>query len=791
MINEESGAARAAVNGNGGIGQPVPRREDRALLSGRGQFIDDLNLPDQLHACFLRSPHAHARIRKIDAGAAMSASGVAAILTGADLAADGAGLLQAPPAPLNRDGSPIRNPAQQAITSEKARHVGDAVAMVLADTPENARAGVDLIDVEYEILSSVTAATDALRPEAPHVWEEFSSNVALDWETGDRAAVEAAFAAARHTVGLDLVNNRIVVAAMEPRGALAEYDPALDRYTLYTPTGGGTQIQMGLANKGLNVSPAAIRVVTPDVGGGFGIKNDIYPEQIAVCWAARRVGRPVKWYPDRADSFMTDRHARDHVMEAALALDENHRFLALRCHTVSNMGGYLTAAAPIIPTGGGTRMLTNVYRIAAVHAETQCVFTNTTPIAAYRGAGKPEFCYMVERLVDAAAQELDMDPAELRRINLVRPEDMPYRTPTGLVYDSGDFQQNMDEALRLAGREDLPDRRAAAAARGKRLGFGFSVYTEPDGFKDGRVGMQFDPGGGLTLTMTGQSNGQGHETTFAQVAASQLGLNLDGIRVVQGDTDRVGIGTGTGGSRTATIAGTAIYLASGKLIEKGRQIAAHLLEASADDIVFEDGKFAVAGTDRMVAITAVAAAAFDQSKMPEGMELGYDASSHYAAKDYSYPCGCHVAEVEIDEDTGVVTVTRYTLVSDFGTVINPMLLQGQLHGGIVQGIGQAVYEDCRYDPETGQLITGSFMDYCLPRATHMPEFKWGRNETTYLTNPLGIKGCGESGPTAALPAVMNAVMDALRDRNTAGLDMPVTPEKVWRVLHGTPDGNRQ
>lgn len=784
MTEETAGTKERA---RGGIGQSVPRREDGALLSGQGQFIDDLNLPGQLHAYFIRSPHAHARIRGIDVAAATAMPGVAAVLTGADLAADGIGVLQAPATPLNRDGTPIHNPPQHAIAVDKARHVGDSVAMVLADSVEAARTAAEHVDVDYKILPSVTTAVDALTPDAPSIWEDLPSNLALDWETGDRRATDAAFDAARHVVRLDLVNNRIVVAALEPRGALAAYDPASGRYTLYTPTGGGTQIQMGLAGKGLDVAPSAIRVVTPDVGGGFGIKNDIYPEQIAVCWAARRLGRPVKWYADRTDSFMADRHARDHVMAASLALDADGRFLAIRCRTVSNMGAYLTAAAPIIPTGGGTRMLTNVYRIATVHAETQCVFTNTTPVAAFRGAGKPEFCYMVERLVDAAARELSLDPAELRRRNLVRPEDMPYSTPTGLVYDSGDFQHNMEDALRLADRDGVPGRRAEAATRGKRLGFGFSVYTEPDGFKDGRVGLQFDPQGGLTLSMTGQSNGQGHETTFAQVAAGELGLPLERIRVVQGDTDRVGYGTGTGGSRTATIAGTAIHLATAKLVEKGRRIAAHLMEASAEDIVFEDGRFAIAGTDRAVDIAAVAAASFDVARVPDGMELGFDATSHYAAKAYSYPCGCHVAEVEIDEETGLVEVVRYALVSDFGTVINPMLLQGQMHGGILQGIGQAVYEECRYDADTAQLLNGSFMDYCLPRATHMPSFSWGRNETACLTNPLGIKGCGESGPTAALPAVMNAVMDALADCDTRGLDMPVTAEKVWRVLR---DGRR-
>jgi len=782
MKGEAVGEGQPAGSGAEGIGASLPRREDLALLTGRAHFIDDIDLPGQLHAYFVRSPHAHARIRAIDGAEAMAVPGVVAVLTGRDLAADGVGLLQAPAAPKGRNGEAIRNPAQLAISADKARHVGDTVAMVLAETPLAAREGAAVVAVDYEGLPSVTAAVDALRPAAPRVWDDLPSNLALDWETGNKAAADAAFAAAAHVARLDLVNNRVIVAAMEPRGATADYDAVQGRYTLYTPTGGGTVIQMELAEKGLKVPAANIRVVTPEVGGGFGIKNYIYPEQVAVCWAAKRLGRPVKWFADRDDSFPTDRHGRDHVMQAALALDGDGRFLAIRCRTVSNMGAYLTASGPVIPTGGGTRMLTNVYRIPIAYAETQCVFTNTTSIAAYRGAGKPEFCYMVERLVDQAARDLGLDPQELRARNLVRPADMPYRTPTGLVYDSGDFAQNMAEALRLADREGFAARAEAARRAGKRRGFGFSVYTEPDGFKDGRVGLQFDPGGHLTLTMTGQTNGQGHATTFAQVAASRLGIPADTIHVVQGDTDRVGYGSGTGGSRTATVAGTAIYHASLKLVEKGRRIAAHLLEASAEDVEFDRGRFRVAGTDRDVTIQQVARAAFDDSKMPPELELGFDASYHFWAKAYSYPCGCHVAEVEIDEETGVVSVARYALVSDFGTVINPMLLEGQLHGGIVQGIGQALYEDCRYDPDSGQLVTGSFMDYCLPRATHVPRFDWGRTETMCTTNPLGIKGCGESGPTASMPAVMNAVMDALRDCDTTGLDMPATPEKVWRVL---------
>lgn len=765
-----------------GIGVSVPRREDAALLTGHGRFIDDIDLAGQLHASFVRSPYGHARIGTVDTQKAAAMPGVVAVLTGADLAADGVGLLQAPASPVGKDGTPIHNPPQSAMTTDKARHVGDTVAMVVAETRDAAQAAAELLDVQWEELPCVTAAIDALDPQSPKVWDDLPSNVAVDWEMGNKAGVEDAFSQASHVTTLELVNNRIVVAALEPRGAIGVHDPAGDRYTIYTPTGGGTAIQSSLAGQGLGVPEASIRVVTPDVGGGFGIKNQAYPEQILVCWAAKRLGRPVKWFADRDDSFLTDRQARDHVMQASLALDADGRFLAIRCRTISNMGAYLNGSGPVIPTGGGTRMLTNVYRIDTVYAETQCMYTNTTPIAAYRGAGKPEFCYMVERLVDAAARETGIDPAELRRRNLIREEDLPYRTPTGLVYDSGDFEENLDAALSRADRDGFAARAAAARASGKRLGFGFSVYTEPDGFKDNRVGMEFDPSGHLTVTTTGQTNGQGHETTFAQVAASQLGVPGDRITIVQGDTDRVGRGSGTGGSRTATVVGAAIYHASLDIVQQGREIAGRLLQASADDIEFDHGMFRVAGTDQAVGIAEVARASYDESVMPDGAGLGLEASYHFVAKAYSYPCGCHVAEVEVDEETGLVDLVRYTLVSDFGTVINPMLLQGQLHGGIAQGIGQIMYEDCLYDGDSGQLLTGSFMDYCIPRATHLPMFDWGQTETFCKTNPLGVKGCGESGPTAALPAVMNAVLDALSDCETTGLDMPVTPEKVWRVM---------
>ena len=774
-----NGATAAQV----GIGRSVVRIEDDALLRGVGQFIDDINMPGQTHAHFLRSPHAHAVITHIDISSAAVAAGVVAVLTGADLDADGIGRLTSAYPVKNKDGSPIKAPVWRAMATDRARYVGDTIAVVLAETRIQAEDAALLIDVDYEELPCVTNPLQSKDTTNTVIWPDFGSNVALDWESGDKATVDATFSRAAHITRLDVVNNRIMVNALEPRGVVARYDSLEDRYTVYTTSQGSNEIRAALS-KSVQVPLEKIRVVTPpDVGGGFGIKNGLYPEQIVAAWAAKRIGRAVKWYPERTDGFLTDYHARDHRMHGELALDADGKFIALRCQTVSNMGAYLTGGAPIIPTAGGTRMLTNVYRIGAVHAETQCVFTNTVPIAAFRGAGKPEFCYIVERLVDAAARELDTDPAELRRANMVAVEDFPYTTAMGLIYDSGEFARNMDEALTLAERASVEDRRADAKARGKLLGFGFSTYTEPDGFKDNRVSMQFDPTGQLTVTLTGHTNGQGHKTTFSQIVADKLGLPFNNITVVQGDTDRIGPGSGSGGSRTTTVAGGAIHYGALEIIDKGKQIAARMMEASTEDIAFESGQFVITGTDRSIDLAAVAVASFNDANVPEDLGLGLEAANHYVARTYSFPCGCHVCEVEIDQDTGMVDVTRYQMVSDFGVVINPMLVEGQLHGGVVQGIGQALNEESVYDSDNGQLITGSGMDYWTPRARELPNFDWAVNETRCETNPLGVKGCGESGPTAALPAVINAVVDALAPFGVTHIDMPATPERIWRAMN--------
>jgi len=767
-----------------GIGVSVPRIEDEALLTGSSRFIDDIDLAGQAHAHFVRSPYAHARINVIDCVDVLDAPGVIAVFTGADMMADGVGEIIGNAPVENRNGDPLFVPPRRAIATNVARYAGETVAVVIAETAAQAADASELLSIEYQELPCVTQTNKALETDAPVIWEGTNSNIALDWETGDRSATDTAFAAAAHVTEIDLINNRIVVGATEPRGCVASFEPLSGRYTVYTPTQGNNPVHMAMAKPGLNVPLSDIHLITPDVGGGFGIKNGIYPEQLVVPWAAKKLGRPVKWYPSRSDAFLTDYHARDHVMHAGMAFNEEGKILAIRCQTTSSMGAYHTGGAAIIPTKGGTRLLTNVYRIDTLYAETQCVFTNNTPTAAFRGAGKPEFCYMVERLIDKGAREMAMDPAELRRRNLVTANEMPYTTAMGLVYDSGDFEANMNQALSLGGQAKLAERKQRAAANGKLLGFGYAVYTEPDGFMDNRVGMTFDSSGIVTVTLTGQTNGQGHATVFSQIVATQLGLPFDNIHIVQGDSDRIGPGSGTGGSRTTTVAGGAIVQSSEEIIDKGKRIAAHMLEASADDIEFENGNFVIAGTDRNIDLVTVAKASFSSANVPDSDGLGLEANAHYVARAYNYPCGCHVAEVEIDQDTGYVQVTRYAMVSDFGTIINPMLLEGQLHGGVSNGLGQALCEEVVYDPGSGQLLTGSFMDYCLPRAIETPNFDWATTETTCMTNPLGVKGCGESGPTASMPAVINAIVDALARFGVAEIDMPATPEKVWRAMQG-------
>ena len=767
-----------------GIGQPVRRVEDRRFITGHGNYVDDLNRPRQAHAFMLRSPHAHARIRAIDSAATLSAPGVLGVFTGDDLARDGIGTIPCVSAVTNRDGSPSVLPPHSAIARDRARHVGDTVAMVVAEGAAAARDAAELIAVDYEPLSAVVDTAHALDPGQPQVWDEAPGNLCFDWEVGDRAAVERAMAGARHRIAFELVNNRIVVNSMEPRGAIGEYDPGEDFYSLWSSTQGSHFIRNLLAESVFKVPENRIRVVTQDVGGGFGMKLFLYPEHILVLWAAKKLGRPVKWTPDRADAFMTDTQGRDNVTRLELALDDELHFLALEVGLIANMGAYLSNFAPEIPTASGAVMHSGVYAIPAIHVGVKGVFTNTTPVDAYRGAGRPEAAYAIERLIDYAARQLGVPPQELRRSNFIKPEAMPYQTALGLNYDSGEFARNMDQALAAADLSGFPARRAAARALGRYRGLGHAVYIEQSGFPpDEFAELRFDPSGALTILMGTQSSGQGHQTAYTQLAAERLGIAPEKIRVLQGDTAAISFGRGTGGSRSMPVGGAALAHAADKLIGKGRRIAAHLFEAAEADVEFADGVFSVTGTDRRLDIEEVARAAFDPARQAPGVEPGFDESGHFTPPQPTFPNGCHVCEVEIEPDTGHIDIVRYLVVDDFGTVINPLLLAGQVQGGVAQGVGQAMLERTVFDPETGQLLTGSLTDYCLARAEDLPAIEFAYNVVPCRTNPLGVKGAGEAGAIGAPPAFVNAVVDALAELGIEHLDMPLTPERLWRAIH--------
>ena len=769
------------------IGARVPRREDPALLTGSGRFIDDIARAHQAYAWIVRSPHAHARIASIDTQDAATARGVIAVYTHHDLETDGVAPLSEPNTVIGRDGEPTVDVPHPLLARDRVMHVGEPVAMVVANTRSGAQEAAEQVVVEFAELDTVIDGRAALDAGAPCLWPSAPGNLALDWEGGGADATDAAFERADHVTRLDIINNRIVIAPMETRGVIAEYEPRDGRYTIWTPSQGVGSLLAPLA-RSLGVAESRIRVITSDVGGAFGIKIPPYPEHVLAAWAARRLARPVKWIAERSESFLCDGQGRDHVTEGELALDAEGRFLAVRARTVSNMGAYSTLAAPTIPTVGGTRCLTGVYRIPAWHARTRVVFTNTVPVHAYRGAGKPEYNHVIERLVDAAARETGRDPAELRRLNVVPPDAMPYPTGTGIEFDCGEFAANMDDALALADRSGFEARRVEARTRGMLRGLGFALFQEPDGYLDNRVTLVFQPSGELSVTLTGQSGGHGHETTFAQVTSDRLGVPFDSVRVHQGDSDLVGPGSGSGGSRTATVASMAVTRAAEAIIERGRRIAAELLEASAQDIDFARGTFTIAGTDRNVPLREVVAASFRSSSVPDSDEIGLQATSHFHAKAYNYPCGCHVCEVEIDPQTGTLALVRYTAVNDHGVVLNPMLLEGQVHGGVAQGVGQALLERTVYDSDSGQLMSGSFMDYALPRADDLPAIDFDTNCIPARTNPLGVKGVGESGCTAACPAVMNAVVDALAPLGITHVDMPATPERIWAACAPARDG---
>ena len=766
-----------------GIGQPVRRVEDRRFLTGHGRYVDDLALPRQAYAFMLRSPHAHARIRAIDTTAATRAPGVLAVLTGADLARDKIGPIPCMSPVTNRDGSPAFLPPRPAIVADRVRHVGDTVAMVVAETLAAARDAAELIAVDYEALPAVVETARALDPGQPAVWDEVPDNLAFDWMVGDGAAVERALANARHRISLELVNSRVVVNSMEPRGAIGLYDPGEDSLTLWSSTQGSHFLRSLLAENIFKVPENRIRVVTRDVGGGFGMKLFLYPEHVLVLWAAKKLGRPIKWTPDRSDAFMTDTQGRDNVTRLELGLDDGLRFVGLAVTNIANMGAYLSNFAPEIPTASGAVMYSGVYAIPAIAVAVKGVYTHTVPVDAYRGAGRPEAAYALERLIDFAARRLNVAPQELRRRNFIRPEAMPYPTPLGLVYDSGDFARNLEDALVAADAAGFAARRAASARRGRYRGIGHAVYIEQSGFPpDEFAELRFEPSGTLTIMMGTQSSGQGHHTAYAQLAAERFGLPLDKIRVQQGDTAAIAFGRGTGGSRSLPVGGASLAAAAEKLIAKGRRIAAHLLEAAEADVAFADGVFRISGTDREIGLEAVVRAAFNPAQLPEGVEPGFADTGHFTPPSPTFPNGCHVCEVEIDPDTGHIDILRYVVVDDFGTVVNPLLLRGQVQGGVAQGVGQAMLEHTIFDPATGQLMTGSLTDYCLPRADDLPPIEFAYNVVPCRTNPLGIKGAGEAGAIGAPPALVNAVVDALAPLGLAHIDMPVTPQRLGQGI---------
>ena len=761
-----------------GIGQPVRRKEDVRLLTGRGTYTDDIDRPGQAHAAILRSPHAHARIVSIDVRKAMAAPGVLAVLTGADADADGLGLL---PVQVDVPGKekPLFCPPRRILQSDRVRFVGDPVAFVVAETREQAMDACELIEIDYDILPSVTETGRALDPDAPVIWDENGSNLCVHWDSGRAEMADAAFARAERVVSVDLVQNRLVGNPMEPRVAVGEWDG--DRWTLTSPTQGVVRVREGLAKIVFRVPLEKVRVISPDVGGGFGLRGKLFPESAMVLWAAKRLGRPVKWRAGRTETFLSDPHGRDHVTHAEMAFDANAKAIGVRIRTTAAMGAYLLDFGPRIPTLAGARINGTVYDIQALNVQVKCVFTNTVSTDAYRGAGRPETAYVLERLLDQGAAAFGIGRDEIRRRNYVKPEQIPYANAAGNVIDSGRFEETQEMALKLADWAGFEARRAEAARRGRKRGIGLGYFIEASGgqpFEWARVALT--PEGRAKLTVGTFSHGQGHETAYAQVLSEKLGIPYESIDLVQGDSDVVQKGAGTGGSRSSQMGGVAITRTAALVLAKAKRIAAHLLEAGEADIEFADGRFSVAGTDLAVDWPAVIAAAHDPSRLPSGETPGLDENLTYTRDtECNFPNGCHVAEVEIEPDTGEITLVNYAAVDDVGVVINPMLVHGQCHGGIMSGIGQAMLEHARYDAESGQFLTATFQDYCMPRAGDAPSFRLGLNVVPCPSNDLGVKGAGEGGACGAPPAIVSAVCDAL---GVAHIDMPLTPESVWRAL---------
>ena len=767
--------------GQFGVGQAISRFEDPRLLRGGGRFINDVNLPGQAHVVVVRSIHAHARIRAIDTAAALKAPGVLAVFTGTDVVRDGLGTMRMT---LNRkrpDGSPMFASPHRGLTPERPRYVGDPIALVVAETLSQAEDAAELVRVDYEPLPSVTSTAEAIGGAA--VWDECPDNISNVFEAGDKAATEAAFAAAHRVVRRRYVISRVHAQYMEPRGGLGVYDPAEERYTLYADVQYPHRVRNALATNIFKIPEHQIRVIAGDVGGGFGTKGWQYPEHRLLLWAARKLGRPLKWSCDRRDAIPADEHARDNVTEAELALDADGRFVGLRVRTLANVGAYVSSDRNLLATFSNVFTLVGVYAFPAAHVQVLSVLTNTNPTAPYRGAGRPEATYVIERLIDDAARELGLDRLALRQKNAIPSSAMPYRTALGMTYDCGEFAKNMEDAVKLADVAGFAARREEAKARGRLRGLAIVNAIERAASPGPEFAeIRFSPSGSATLFMGTKNQGQGHETTFKQILNEKLGLDPREVRFIDGDTDRVGFGMGSMGSRSTVIGGTAVCVAADKVIAKGRKIAARLMEAAEGDIVFDDGRFAVAGTDRAVTIKEVARTAFQPGQLPAGVEPGFYETGTFSPKQDTWPNGCHVCEAEVDPDTGAVALVSYVVVDDVGTVINPLTLKGQIHGGVAQGVGQALMEQVVYDPESGQLLTASFMDYAMPRADTLPDMAIASNPVPTKLNPLGAKGAGEAGTVGALPAVINAVMDALAPLGVRDFDMPATGERVWRAI---------
>ncbi len=781
------------------IGQSVKRVEDKRFITGEGRYTDDIVLPRMVHAYILRSPYAHARIKSIDTSEALAMKGVVAIYTGKDFEN-----INGVPCGWQvnfKDGTTMREPKHPLLVLDKVKHAGDGVAMVVAETKEIAADAAEAINVKYEVLKAVTNPKEALAPGAPLVHDEYPDNIAFDWQIGnDKAEVDAAMDSAHHITKLDFTNNRVVPNAMEPRSYIGDYDTAYDRYTLYTSTQNPHLIRLLMCAFVLGIPEHKVRVVGPDVGGGFGSKIYHYTEEALVTWAAKQLRRPIKWTSDRSEAFLTDAHGRDHVSTAEMGFDKDGHIVGLRIKTYANLGAYLSTFASAVPTYLHGTLLQGVYTTPKIHLDMTCVFTHTTAVDAYRGAGRPEATYLLERLMDVSAHEMGIDPAELRFKNFIPPFDgvnqAGYQTQVALQYDSGNYHAVLERGLEMLGYADFKEKQAEARKNGKLLGVGFSTYIEACGiapsavvgslgaraglFESAQVRVQ--PTGKVNVYTGSHSHGQGHETSFAQVVADKLGIPLADVEIIHGDSDAVAFGMGTYGSRSLAVGGSAIVKSIEKVLEKGAKIAAHKLECSTDDLDFADGKWTVKGTDKSIGFGDVALTAYVPHVYPANLEPGLDFSSFYDPANFTYPFGCHIAVVEVDAETGKVTIKRFVAVDDVGNVINPMIVEGQIHGGLAQGIGQALLEGVIYD-ENGQLTTGTFMDYAMPRADDLPMFETDRKTTPCPHNPLGVKGAGEAGAIGSTPAVVNAVMNATWHLGVRDLEMPLTPQRVWRAMN--------